>query len=72
MLLLFKVFVLYLSCEKNENRQKEAGFGPFKKKELLMPGFKPGYSGVRSECNANCATTIALTLTNLVRLSDEL
>ena len=28
---LFIVFVLYLSCEKNENKQKEAGFGPFKK-----------------------------------------
>ena len=27
---LFKVFVLYLSCEKNENKQKEAGFGPLK------------------------------------------
>ena len=23
-------FALYLSCEKNENKQKEAGFGPFK------------------------------------------
>ena len=23
-------FVLYLSCEKNENKQKEAGFDPFK------------------------------------------
>ena len=22
-------FVLYLSCEKNENKQKEAGLGPF-------------------------------------------
>ena len=21
--------MLYLSCEKNENKQKEAGFGPF-------------------------------------------
>ena len=31
MLLSFIVFVLYLSCEKNENKQKEAGFGPFKK-----------------------------------------
>ena len=34
MLLPFLVkFVLYLSlhCEKNENKQKEAGFGPFKK-----------------------------------------
>ena len=29
---LFHLFVLYLSCEKNENKQKEAGFGPFKKK----------------------------------------
>ena len=27
----FIVFVQYLSCEKNENKQKEAGFGPFKK-----------------------------------------
>ena len=27
----FIVFVLYLSCEKNENKQKEAGFGPFLK-----------------------------------------
>ena len=31
MLLSFIVCVLYLSCEKNENNQKEAGFGPFKK-----------------------------------------
>ena len=29
MLLSFIAFVLYLSCEKNENKQKEAGFGPF-------------------------------------------
>ena len=30
MLLSFIVkFVLYMSCEKNENKQKEAGFGPF-------------------------------------------
>ena len=27
----FIVFVLYLSCEKDENKQKEAGFGLFKK-----------------------------------------
>ena len=27
----FIVFVLYLSCEKNENKQKEVGFGPFLK-----------------------------------------
>ena len=32
MLLLFIVIVLYLSCEKNENKQKEAGFGPFLEK----------------------------------------
>ena len=25
--------VLYWSCEKNENKQKEAGFGPFLKKK---------------------------------------
>ena len=25
----FIVFVLYMSCEKNENKQIEAGFGPF-------------------------------------------
>ena len=32
-LLSFKVkFVLYLSCERNENKQKEAGFGPFLRK----------------------------------------
>ena len=32
------MFMLYLSCEKNENKQKEAGFGPFffKKKQLLL------------------------------------
>ena len=29
---LFHLFVLYLSCEKNENKQKEAGFGPFLEK----------------------------------------
>ena len=33
MLLSFKVFVLYLSCEKKENKHKEAGFGPFKKNQ---------------------------------------
>ena len=29
-------FVLYLSCEKNENKQKEAGFGSFEKIEILL------------------------------------
>ena len=29
--------VLYLSCEKNENKQKEAGIGPFKKHVQKMP-----------------------------------
>ena len=29
MLFSFIVFVLYLSFEKNENKHKEAGFGPF-------------------------------------------
>ena len=34
MLLQFRVnFVLYLSFEKNENKQKEAEFGPFFKKK---------------------------------------
>ena len=28
-------FVPYLSCEKNENKQKEAGFGPFFLKKQL-------------------------------------
>ena len=28
--------VLYLSCEKNENKQKEAGFGPFKKQSYSI------------------------------------
>ena len=27
-------YVLYFSCEKNENKQKEAGFGPFKGHQL--------------------------------------
>ena len=35
-LLSFTVFVLYLSCEKNENKQKEAGFGPFFKKKIFI------------------------------------
>ena len=28
----FIVFVLHLSYEKNKNKQKEAGYGPFKKR----------------------------------------
>ena len=32
----FIVFVLYLLCEKNENKQKEAGFGTFLKTILLI------------------------------------
>ena len=31
----FIVLVIYLSCEKNENKQKEAGFGPFIKRSFL-------------------------------------
>ena len=27
-------FLLYFSCEKNENKHKEAGFGPFLKKSV--------------------------------------
>ena len=34
-LLSFIVFVLYLSCEKNENKEKEVWFGPFKHKQIL-------------------------------------
>ena len=30
----FIVIVLYLLCEKNGDKQKEAGFGPFKKRKL--------------------------------------
>ena len=30
-MLFFIVIVLYWSCEENESKQKEAGFGPFKK-----------------------------------------
>ena len=41
-LLSFIVFVPYLSCEKNENQAKEAGFGPFKKTFLIRNG--PAYS----------------------------
>ena len=29
----FTVFVLYLSCENNENKLKEAGLGPFLEKK---------------------------------------
>ena len=31
----FVVFLLYLSCEKNENKQKEDGFGPFFLKKII-------------------------------------
>ena len=34
LLLTFKVFLLYLPCEKNKNKQKEAWFGPFFKKSI--------------------------------------
>ena len=37
MILLFIVtFVLYLSCEKNENKQKRPGFGRLKKYRLQV------------------------------------
>ena len=33
----FKVkFVLYFTCEKNKNKQKEAGFGPFLKNRHML------------------------------------
>ena len=35
MLFSFIVFVLYLSFEKNENNQKEAGFGQTKKRDCI-------------------------------------
>ena len=35
-LLSFIVFVLYLQCEKNENKQKEGEFGPLKKQNALQ------------------------------------
>ena len=34
-------FVLYLSCEKNENKQKEAEDGPFKKQSFILTGNFP-------------------------------
>ena len=33
----FVVFVLYLVCEKNKNKQKEAVFGPFFKTYARLP-----------------------------------
>ena len=36
MVLSVKVFVQYLSCEKNQNKQKEAGFCPFKNQLCLL------------------------------------
>ena len=51
MLFSFIVSVLYLSCEKNENKQKEAGFGPFKENKKLTEHLKsciktlPGFYG---------------------------
>ena len=42
-LLIFIVkFVLYFSCEKNQNKQKEVGFVTFKKEDsrmIIMPTF---------------------------------
>ena len=32
----YSQFVLYLSCEKNEIKQKEAGFEPFKKRNGIV------------------------------------
>ena len=29
-------FVLNSSCEKDENKPKEAGFGPLKKKKIVL------------------------------------
>ena len=47
MLLSFMVkFVLYWSCEKNQNKQKEAGFGPFCNKGSTIVAY-------------NCMTRIA-------------
>ena len=40
MLLSFIVFVLYLSCEKKENKQKDAGFGPLKSKCIGIVGIR--------------------------------
>ena len=34
-LLSFVVFVLFLPCEKDENKPKEAGFGPLKKEPVI-------------------------------------
>ena len=34
-------FVLYLSCEKNEIKQKEAGFGPLKKQICTTLALEP-------------------------------
>ena len=55
-----------LHCEFDENKNKQKRgrsfflifiFSTFRKQMLLMAGFEPGLSGVRSDRSANCATT---------------
>ena len=42
--------MLYLSNEKNENKQKEAGFGPFKKEFLRIFLSHGGGAKIEASC----------------------
>ena len=58
----FIVFVLYLSFEKNENKHKEVGFGPFFKTKFnlvyLLRKFLPliKYTNQTHHCATECLT----------------
>ena len=71
-LLSFKVFVLYVSCEKNENKQREVVFGPFLRKDWsFMHGTRCGIQTADLTCKreyaANCATTTTILSYHLSR-----
>ena len=62
-------FVLYLYCKKNENKQKEAGFGPF----LILSTYTvPTYNNVAEFVGhkgklPSCLEPLVQTLTTATR-----
>ena len=53
---------LYLSCEKNENKQKEARFGPFFKKNLVILAVYLSQTSFMRMTNRTTQTTTTATV----------
>ena len=60
--------MVYLSCENNENKQKEVGFGPFFKKNCKAKKYKKKIKVNGFKCKAIQASLAVWPVVDVIKL----